>query len=64
MTVVPHRLYFSLFLLLKIQLKGRHFDTIDAIEAEHYSRMHLKWQKLWERCIREEGDYFEGDGGQ
>jgi hypothetical protein len=22
-----------------------------------------KWQKGWERCIRAEGDYFEGDGG-
>jgi hypothetical protein len=27
------------------------------------SKMHLKkWQKHWERCIRAEGDYFEGDG--
>jgi hypothetical protein len=26
--------------------------------------MHLKWQKLWERFIRVEGDYFEGDGGE
>jgi hypothetical protein len=23
-----------------------------------------KWQKRWERCICEEGDYFEGNGGQ
>jgi hypothetical protein len=23
-----------------------------------------KWQKRWERCIRAEGNYFEGDGGQ
>jgi hypothetical protein len=22
------------------------------------------WQKRWERCIRAEGDYFKGDGGQ
>jgi hypothetical protein len=22
-----------------------------------------KWQKRWERCIRAEGDYFEGEGG-
>jgi hypothetical protein len=22
------------------------------------------WQKLWERCISAEGNYFEGDGGQ
>jgi hypothetical protein len=23
-----------------------------------------KWQKRWERCIRAEAEYFEGDGGQ
>jgi hypothetical protein len=23
-----------------------------------------KWQKLWELCVRSEGNYFEGDGGQ
>jgi hypothetical protein len=23
-----------------------------------------KWRKHWERCIRAEGDYFEGDGDQ
>jgi hypothetical protein len=23
-----------------------------------------KRQKRWERCLSEEGDYFEGDGGQ
>jgi hypothetical protein len=34
MTVVPHPYYFSLFLRLKIKLKGRHFDTIEAFEAE------------------------------
>jgi hypothetical protein len=32
MTVVPHQSYFSLFLRLKIKLKGRHFDTIEVIE--------------------------------
>jgi hypothetical protein len=34
MTVVPHRPYFSLFPPLKIKLKGRHFDRIEAIDAE------------------------------
>jgi hypothetical protein len=35
-TVVPHPLYFSLFPQLKIcvKLKGCHFDTTQAIEAE------------------------------
>jgi hypothetical protein len=34
MTVVPHPSYFSLFPRLKIKLKGRHFDTVEVIEAE------------------------------
>jgi hypothetical protein len=42
MTVTPHPPYspdlapcdFSLFPRLKIKLKGRHFDTIEVIEAE------------------------------
>jgi hypothetical protein len=34
MTVVPHPPYFSLFLLLKIKLKGRYFDTIEVIQTE------------------------------
>jgi hypothetical protein len=33
-TVFPHPPYFSLFPRLKMKLKGRHFDTIEAIEAE------------------------------
>jgi hypothetical protein len=34
MTVALHPPYVSLFPLLKIKLKGRHFDTIQMIEAE------------------------------
>jgi hypothetical protein len=30
----PHSLYFYLFPRLKTKLKGRHFDTIEVIEAE------------------------------
>jgi transposase len=82
-TVVPHPSYspdlapcdFSLFPRLKIKLKGRHFDTIDVMEAESQAVLNTltehdfqdafeKWQKRWERCIRVEGDYLEGDGGQ
>jgi hypothetical protein len=34
--------------------------------TEHDSQDTLKkkWQQHWEQCIRAEGDYFEGDGGQ
>jgi hypothetical protein len=58
-----------------MKLKGRHFDTCEVTEAE--SQMVLnsltehvlqnafkKWQKYREWCIRAEGDYFKGDGGQ
>jgi hypothetical protein len=34
MTDIPHLPYFSLFPRLKIKLKGRHFDTVQMIEAE------------------------------
>jgi hypothetical protein len=75
MTVVPHPYYCSLFPLLKIKLKGCHFDTVEVNEAEsqvvpntlteHYFQDASKrWQKHWKWCIRVEGDYLEGDGGQ
>jgi hypothetical protein len=48
----PHPIYFSLFPLLKIKLKGHHFDTIEVMETElqivlntpqkTISEMHLK----------------------
>jgi histone-lysine N-methyltransferase SETMAR len=82
MTVVLHPPYssdlvpcdFSLFPQLKIKLKGRHFDTIERIEAESQAVLNTltehdfqdafkKWLKCWELCIRAEGDYFVGDGG-
>jgi hypothetical protein len=40
-TVVPHLLYFSLLPRLKIKLKGRHFDTIEAIEAESQATLKI-----------------------
>jgi hypothetical protein len=57
---------------LKINLIGRHFDTIEVIEAEseamlniltehHFQDALIIWQKRWERCIRAEWDYLEGD---
>jgi hypothetical protein len=66
---------FFLFPHLKIKLKGHRLDTTEAIEAESQPVLNTltehdfqdafkKWQKCWEQCICEEGDYFEGDGGQ
>jgi hypothetical protein len=34
MAVVPRPPYCYLFLLLKVKLKGNHFDTAEGIEAE------------------------------
>jgi hypothetical protein len=34
MTIIPHPPYFSLFPRLKMKLKGRHFGTLELIEAE------------------------------
>jgi hypothetical protein len=34
MALVPHPPYLSLFLRLKMKLKGRHFDANEVIEAE------------------------------
>jgi hypothetical protein len=68
MSVVINPPYFSLFPRLKIKLKGRHFDTTEVMEAESQAVLNTlteqdfqdafkKWQKLWERCIRAEGDH-------
>jgi hypothetical protein len=72
MTVVPHPPYFSLFLRLKMKLRGRHFNTVEVIESEPWAVLNTltehdfldafkKLQKHWEWCIRTEGDCFEGD---
>jgi hypothetical protein len=71
MTIVPYPPYLSLFPRLIIELKGRHFDTIEVIEAESQAVLNTltehdfqnafkKGQKRRVRCIRAEG----GDGGQ
>jgi hypothetical protein len=57
-----------------IELEGR-LGTIEMIEAKSQAAPNTlteheflgcirQWQKRWERCIRAEGDYFEGDGGR
>jgi hypothetical protein len=60
---------------LKIKLKGRHFVTTVVMEAEPQAVLNThtehdfqdafkKKQKRWERCIRDEGHYYESVGGQ
>jgi hypothetical protein len=52
---------FSLFIQLKINLKGRHFDTLEVNEAEsqavpntlterYFQDAFKKWHKHWEWC--------------
>jgi hypothetical protein len=63
-----------LFPQLQIELQGRHFGTIQVVEAELQAVLNTltdklqdafkKWQKCWEWCIHAEGNYFDGDGGQ
>jgi hypothetical protein len=57
---------------LTIKLKVHLLDTTEVNETESLNTLteedfqyaFKNWQKHWERCIREQGDYFEGDGGQ
>jgi hypothetical protein len=59
---------------VEIKLKGRRFDTVEEIQTESqkvlktltqkdFQDSFRSWQKRWDRCVRFQGDYFEGDGG-
>jgi hypothetical protein len=61
----------SLFPQLKIKLRGLYFDTTEVREAESEEVLNNLTKrdvqdvfKKSERCIRVEGNYFEGDGDQ
>jgi hypothetical protein len=79
MTTVPHPAYspdlapcnFCMFPKMKVRLKGRHFVSIEEIQAESqqvlnmlmladFSECFQKWQNRWDR-IHDQGDYFKGD---
>jgi hypothetical protein len=66
---------FALFPNLKMKLKGRCFETVsdiqresqavlDSIKENDFHCAFEAWKKRWDRCIRSQGDYFEGDGSQ
>jgi hypothetical protein len=53
-----------------LKLKGRRFETVSAIQWESQAVLDSikkndfhgaleAWEKLWDRCIRSQGDYFE-----
>jgi hypothetical protein len=79
MAVVPHPPYspdlapcnFFLIPKMKIKLKGRRFDTVEVIQAEPQTVLNTLTKKdfgdafqKWDRCMRSQGDYFEGDGAE
>ncbi|PNF23921.1 hypothetical protein B7P43_G12846 [Cryptotermes secundus] len=83
MAVVPHPPYspdlapcdFFLFPKMKINLKGRGFDTVEEIQAEMQTVLNTltkkdfqdafqKGQKRWDQCMHSQGIYFEGDGAE
>jgi hypothetical protein len=66
---------FALFPKLKMKLKGQRFETVSDIQRESQAVLDSSkenyfvgafeaWKKLWDRCIRFQVDYFEGDGSQ
>jgi hypothetical protein len=63
---------FWLFLKLKSLLKRRRFQTMDeikenatrqliAIPKEDFADCFEKWKGRWDKCVRPQGEYFEGD---
>jgi len=63
---------FFLFPKLKTHLKGHHFGTVENVQAaatralnnissEDFLHCCEEWQQHWNRCIRSQGAYFEGD---
>jgi len=65
---------FYVFPKLKLWLKGWHFVSIEEIQAKSqqvlneltladFNDCFQKWQNRRDRCIQDQGDYFEGDGG-
>lgn len=63
---------FFLFPKLKIPLRGRRFESIDAIKknsleelkaihSSAYKKCMDDWIKRWHMCVASNGEYFEGD---
>jgi hypothetical protein len=58
-----------------MKLKGRRFETVsdiqresqavlDSIKENDFHGASVAWKKRWDRCIRSQVDYFEGDDRQ
>jgi histone-lysine N-methyltransferase SETMAR len=80
LVIIPHPPYsldlvpsdFALFPKLKIKLKGWHFEIVSDIQRESQAvpnsikenYFHGAFEARKNRCVRSQGDYFEGDGSQ
>ena len=62
---------FWLFSKVKLPLKGRRFQTANemkenvtrqlmAIPKKDFSDCFEKWKECWDKCVRPQGEYFEG----
>ena len=65
---------FQLFSKVKIIMKDKRFESIHDIEAattaqlktltkEDFQNCFRKWQERWDKCVRSEGECFEGING-
>ena len=63
---------FWLFTKVKIIMKGKSVESVQDIEAatiaqlktltkEDFQNCFRYWQERWDKCVRSEGEYFEGD---
>jgi hypothetical protein len=64
---------FAFFPKLKTKLKGRRFETVTDIQKESQAVLDIikenyfhgafeaRKKKRWDRCIRSQGEYFEGE---
>jgi hypothetical protein len=60
---------------MKMQLKGRRFNSIadiqhelqkvmDSLTQNDFEAVFQQWQECCDRCIAAQGDYFKGNGVQ
>jgi hypothetical protein len=60
---------------MKLQLKGRRFDTVEEIQRasqnvlgmlrkQDFQHAFQQWQRRWDQCVTAQGDCFEGDAAQ
>jgi len=68
----PSTLRFFLFPRMKRGLKGKCFQNVEevreettealkAITLQEFQDCFEQWKKQWDKCIKSQGEYFEGD---